>query len=129
LEFHHDAIRDWCLGLCLLTEELIHDFTVSELDGTGTRVKFQVDSGDRAKTRITCNAQSSKVVITKNNLDYLRNFFLKYYRDGVAEVDHLDLEADDDQNEDSKIYITFKVPDSRTPMTPGEAKRRLDRWS
>lgn len=31
--------------------------------------------------------------LTDTSLEFVQHFFLKYYRDGVAEVDHVDLEA------------------------------------
>jgi hypothetical protein len=33
------------------------------------------------------------VFLSPTELDYWANFFLKYYRDGIGEVDHLDVEA------------------------------------
>lgn len=68
-------------------------------------------------------------MLTRNNLDYVHQFFLKYYRDGVAEVDHLDLEAVDAETGHEEIYITFQVSESRPPLSPEEAKKRLEDWS
>lgn len=129
LRFHRDALRDWCLGLCLLKEGLVEAFNVIEERARGSKVKFLVGSQFSQKSRITLGAQSSEVVMTKNNLDYVQHFFLKYYRDGVADVDHLDLEAVDIETGDNEIYITFQVSEASAPMTPEEAKRRLDGWS
>jgi hypothetical protein len=108
-QFHRDALRDWCLGLCLLKEGLVEAFTTIEQRARGSKVKFVVGTHVGPKSQITLDAQSSEVVLTENNLDYVQHFFLKYYRDGVAEVDHLDLEAVDTKTEDSDIYITFHL--------------------
>ena len=129
LRFHRDAIRDWCLGLCLLKEGLVETFTVVEQDGSGTKVRFLADPQFGARSRVTLNARASEVVMTKNNLDYVEHFFLKHYRDGVAEVDHLDLEAVDSTTGDNEIYVTFQITESRAPMTPEEARKRLGEWS
>jgi len=129
LRFHRDALRDWCLGLCLLKEGLVEAFTVIEQGASGTKVKFLVEQRFSSKPRITFQAQSSEVRLTGNNLDYLRQFFLRYYRDGVAEVDHLDLEASDAETGDDEVYVTFEVSESRPPLSPEEAKRRLGDWS
>lgn len=92
LQFHPDAVRDWCLGLCLLREGLVETFTVIEKSARGTKVKFLVDPQLGTRPRIILNPRSNEVVMARTNLEYLHHFFLKYYRDGVAEVDHLDLE-------------------------------------
>ncbi|HLJ85253.1 MAG TPA: hypothetical protein VKZ53_00430 [Candidatus Angelobacter sp.] len=67
--------------------------------------------------------------MTRKNLGHVYYFFLKYYRDGLAEVDHLDLEAIDAETGSNEIYVTFNVSESKAPMTPEEAQRRLDDWS
>jgi len=40
-------------------------------------------------------------------------FFLRYYRDGVAEVDHFDLEADREGSKDAVVDVCIRVADSR----------------
>jgi hypothetical protein len=129
LQFDREALRDWCLGLCLLKEGLVEAFIVSELRAQGKKVNFVLEPQLGGNARITLNPQSSKVVMTKNNLDCLHRYFLKYYRDGVAEVDHLDLQAVDAETGDNEVYITFQVPESREPITPEKAKARLEEWS
>jgi hypothetical protein len=50
-------------------------------------------------------------------------YFLKFYRDGVAEVDHLDLEAELDGGE--VCDFTLKVATAEEPVSGREARRRL----
>jgi len=129
LQFRREALRDWCLGLCLLKEGLIDAFTITEQAAKAAKVKFIVGAKPGARSRATLKVEASEVMLTRNGLDYLYQFFLKYYRDGVAEVDHLDLEAVDAETGDKEIYITFQASESRPPMTPEEARRRLEGWS
>jgi len=127
LRFHRDAVPNWCLGLCLLKEGLVEAFTVIEQGTKGAKAKFSVGSHLGARSYVTLGAQSSLVMMTRNNLDYVYDFFLKYYRDGVADVDHLDLEATTESGDE--VYITFQVPESKVPLSPAEAKKRLEDWS
>lgn len=129
LQFSRKCLSEWCLGLCLLREGLIDAFTVTEEAAKNSNVKFLVGAKLGARSRVTLNEPCSEVVLTKNGLDHMCIFFLKYYRDGVADVDHLDLEAVDAETGGREIYITFQASESRTPMTPDEAKRRLKGWS
>ena len=92
-------------------------------------MKFLVEPRLRAKASITFQTQCSDVRLTGNNVDYLCQFFLKYYRDGVAEVDHVDLEASNAETGDQEVYVTFQVSESKLPLSPEEAKRRLEDWS
>jgi hypothetical protein len=131
LQVHRNGLRDWCLGLCLLKEGLVETFTVIEEEGKGrgTKVKFRVETHPSTRSRITLIAMASEVLMTKSNLDYVLHFFLKYYRDGVAEVDHIDLEGVDTETGDNETYITFHVSEAKGPMTPDEARTRLADWS
>src|SRR5260370_10976705 len=127
LLFRREALRDWCLGLCLLKEGLVEALVVSEEHGK-KGVKIQVRPTAKVSDRVLASFESdiTRLELTPNNLGYLQHFFLKYYRDGVAEVDHLDLEAIcSDAGHNEEIYITFKVPDSMPPLTPEEPERRL----
>jgi hypothetical protein len=126
LSFRREALNDWCLGLCLLKEGLIETLAV-----TGERRKMSVEIGFGAKpeasrvVRATLRSDTSVVEITNNDLDRLQHFFLRYYRDGVADVDHLDIDAISAATGNRDVYITFRVPDSRPPVGPKEAKERL----
>jgi hypothetical protein len=51
----------------------------------------------------------------------LRCFFLRYFRDGFAEVDHVDI----DDTANAGGYLTFVVSEFAPPVSPDEAKRRL----
>jgi hypothetical protein len=50
-------------------------------------------------------------------------FFLKYYRDGVAEVDHLDTEGTNDAGVSHDL--TLRVSLAADPVSEEEARRRL----
>ncbi|HEX3627409.1 MAG TPA: hypothetical protein VH280_18540 [Verrucomicrobiae bacterium] len=125
VEFEAQGIRDWCLGLCLLKECLVQTLIIKE---SGTKGKLEIErtdrKGDADRTQANFESEGTRLKITENDLDYLLHFFLKYYRDGWAEVDHIDLEAlctaecQDSSN-------TFKVPESAAPLSVEAARKRL----
>jgi hypothetical protein len=126
LLFRRQALEDWCIGLCLLNEGLIETLTITGERPT-TRLKIRVIAKPEigSVARLNFKPDTSQLEITGASLGYLQHFFLKYYRDGVAEVDHIDLEAIDGETGNKDIYITFRVPDSRPTVSPEEAERRL----
>jgi hypothetical protein len=58
-------------------------------------------------------------------LDYLLHGFLKYYRHGAAEVDHL-ISSRFRERPDLDAYVTFVVPDFAAPLTEDETRKRLE---
>jgi hypothetical protein len=126
LSFRREALGEWCLGLSLLKEGLIDTLTVAEERGKGL-VKIQIlpKPETRGSARVSFKSNVSQFEITRTSLEYLQRFFLKYYRDGVADVDHIDLEATDVDTGKTGEYIKFRVPDSRPAVSPEEAERRL----
>jgi hypothetical protein len=126
MSFRQGALNDWCLGLCLLQAGLIDSLVVTE-EHRKVRVEIRVGAKseiDRT-ARATFTPDASQIQLTANGLDYLQHFFLKYYRDGAAEVDHLDLEAINADTGQKDFYVTFKVPDFVPPASSEEAEDRL----
>jgi hypothetical protein len=124
IQFESKALSGWCLALCLLKEGLTAALVISE---EGAKGKLELELMSEAKERRThasFEAETARLRITSNDLDYLLHFFLKYYRDGFAEVDHLDLEVVA-ANERQDASVTFKVPESAQPLSPEQAKKRL----
>jgi hypothetical protein len=126
LLFRGEAVQDWCLGLCLLKEGLIETLSVAdEQQKMGVKIRLTAKPAIDSMARVNFKPDVSQIELTRANLDYLQHFFLRYYRDGVADVDHIDLEAINGDTGAKDIYVTFKVPDSRPTVRPEEAERRL----
>ncbi len=126
LRLGSEALRDWCLGLSLLKDRMIEALIVSDEQGR-KEVEIQVLSTTEitARTQADFRRETAQLKTTPNQLDYLLSFFLKYYRDGIAEVDHIDLEATATGTKNEDAYIIFTVPDFVPPMTPQELEKRL----
>ena len=109
-------LRDWCLCLQLLQESIVEGFILSFGGPTGAIdiTRGHVSDWD------TCKADNRiNLTLADHDLGRLRMFFLRYYRDGYAAVDHVDIET---PNGD---YITVTVHESAPPVSAEEAKRRL----
>ena len=118
-----DALRDFCLGLVLLSDGLLNSFVVKCLrDGTILELLL-ADSQSRQST-VVLETSRTKLSLCSGHSGYLRKFLLEYYRDGTASVDHVDIEAKSAGRMDG-IDVTFAVDKSITPVTSDEAYRRL----
>jgi hypothetical protein len=118
-------ILDWTLNLCLLRRGLIESITYHT--AKGSNLKVRIDTGLKVADRATVGIAPDNVylAITATELDYWESFFLKYYRDGVAEVDHLDIEAQVNPPSKNCGYVILKVAKVKPPMTPEEVRKML----
>ena len=82
---------DWCLNLCLLKEKLVD--TLVFLIGK-KKLKIEVDNiEDSRRANVFFAPNQVHVKVDPAELERWVDFFLMYYRDGVAQVDHIDVEA------------------------------------
>ncbi|MBL8714213.1 MAG: hypothetical protein JNM12_15055 [Alphaproteobacteria bacterium] len=111
----NESIRNWCLGLALLKEDLVENIVFVPNEGELSfilRLDTEAPSG-AIKGAIENDAIC--VVLSDVTLDYLLSFSLKHYRDGYAEVDHIDLQTDF-ENLGNNIYVTLKFDTSGPPV-------------
>ncbi len=111
------SLKDWCLCLQLLNDNLVEAFTVRRVSSVKT---MQVGRGEGGYSDTTCDANGLALKLSARDLDFARHFFLRYYRDAAAEVDHIDIETEEGG------YVIFSVEESVPPVSSEEAKRRLD---
>ncbi len=52
--------------------------------------------------------------------------WVKYHRDSIADVDHINVEILASHPHSKEIYITLKVSNALTPVSQQEARHRLD---
>ena len=110
------CVTHWCLCLQLLHDQLVESCVLIPPDAN---VKLEVRT---AKTSGYIAGMGKNVIcLSPTALDYLRCFFLKYFRDGFAEVDHVDI--DDEKNDGG--YLTFSVLESSPPVSSDEVRKRL----
>lgn len=125
IKFEAKALVDWCLALCLLDEGLIERLVVS---GETGREKLEIRvmrAEEGVRSHASFESETTRVRMAQNDLGYLVCFFLEYYRDGGAKVDHVDVQAVTEPGGREDAYITFQVPVMPPPLIPEKMKRRL----
>ena len=118
------TLTDWCLNLCLLKEGLVDALVLSGNKRLELKKDESIGKADRARVDIKSN--KIQIAVHPIELDYWLSFFLKYYRDGIAEVDHLDVEAVNLSNEDEQLYVVFRVGEAVPAVSLEEARKRLN---
>ena len=114
-----ECLRDWLLCLHLLADDLIQTCAFLNVKAA-TKLDILVDS----RCRWVVGRRDAHFIITldRTSLDYLRAFFGRYYRDGFAEVDHIDLQPD----EPLGSYITIDVQEYAAPLSAEDTTRMLN---
>lgn len=110
------------LGLTLLSEGLAEEVILRPVSGAWILSLHEAAvPRDIQLRRFDVNAIA--VSLGRIALEAWLVFFLKYYRDGRAEVDHLDFEAAWDTGD--ACDFTLKVALHKPPVSADEARRRL----
>lgn len=109
------------LGLALLVEDLA-EAVVWRSPQFGWVVRLRGQKAEGATLR-SYGQHRIELSLGKIETERWFTFFLKYYRDGRAEVDHLDVEAGWDTG--GRCDFTLKVSEFQAPVSEREARRRL----
>lgn len=115
-------MKDVAIGFCLLNEGLVAGIDLVDKDMKSVRIT----SGDNTKfPRVKLSGQKTMVEIDPVCLDAWTTFTLRAIRDGVAEVDHLDVEAKS-LDGSSEVAIILKFPSSAASLSEIEIRKRLE---
>lgn len=112
------------LELSLLKEQLCDSVLLRSDRSTPGSVLFRVGGGP-ARAYATWFEDRLELTLAWSELEYWLAFFLKYYRDGMADVDHLDLEAERLDAPGRIVDVVVRVGAYAPPIDSGEARRRL----
>lgn len=122
------AAERFALGLCLLKERLADTLVIVDRGGQRRlRLAWDVRLMPNERARISRERQLVEVQISTTELERLVVFFLKFARDGVAEVDHVDVEDQAKRSANFGSMVVLKVDRAKPPMSRDEAVRRLNR--
>lgn len=116
-----DVLDRFCIGLCLLKEDLIDRLYLADTSGSNA---LQLERSAHA-TSIELRRDRINLAVGATELDRWLHFTLRAVRDGVAEVDHLDLEATETNQKRQRIDLVIAYPCSAPPVSSSEARRRL----
>lgn len=126
VNFTHDSIPGWLLDLALLQYELVD--TVRIVDGGKSfRLRVELDADQVASAILAWEERGVLVRINRRELAAWMHFFLQYYRDGMAPVDHIDVEIPADRSKGFPgTSLILKVPLARPLGTPQETREILE---
>lgn len=116
------ALKDVCLGLCMLREQLVMSV---ELGAASKKETLCIgrQSGGVTSAVVRRDRDRTSVLLGEIDLEMLLHFFLRTARDGVAEVDHVDVEAFDRNGTPTSVVLKF--PAHAAPVSADEVRRRL----
>ena len=94
-----------CLAFCLLQEGLILK-AIFKSRQSAVKVSIErLNSEPGGLSRANTNENECQIFLSMDSLGCVQHFLLKYYRDGVAEVDHVDIQARSSDGADA--YVIF----------------------
>jgi hypothetical protein len=110
-----DALDRFCIGLCLLEERLIDSLDLVDVKGKDV---FRLQN---SKDEATVQFRPGKIIVALDPVR-LMYFTLCAVRDGMAPVNHLDLELIRDPQ---RVDLYVEYPAVGPPVPPEEVRRRL----
>jgi hypothetical protein len=116
---------EWCLALCLLKEGLLSHVVITDRKET-TKLKISVSpSKTLAVGEVRWHDKYIDLIISRTELDAWLHFFLMYYRDGIGDVDHIDVDVTSNQGGSKNLFLVLMIPEARPPVSEAEVRRRL----
>ena len=105
LKLNLEKAQQMYLSLSLLKEQLVDTLEINFVN-----YKFFLKSNSRGSS--TCNSLNErdsilKLSLSSNLLEYAMIFLLKYYRDGVGESEHIDLDFEYEEN--MEVTLTIQI--------------------
>ena len=119
------AAGEVALRLVMLKEQIVNAVLL-----TSGRDRFSLSvtllpTGSGQRSRVQHQGSQAALQVTSHDLEALLHFYLKYCRDGYAEVDHIDMQAQGGSTIEEDVYVTFIATESSPPVNSEAAKRRL----
>jgi hypothetical protein len=121
-------ITDWCVHLCLLEKRLIDSIRIAS-NRRGFSIVVMIDDsleGAHISKVLRRSSESITVALTPTECQRWINVFLKYYRDGTFDVDHIDADVISEiPGYEQRLTVTFKGMAAVPPVSAEEAARRV----
>lgn len=115
-------LPSFLLELFLLRESLIDDLVCHNDNGQALSLRASQESGFSQGTYASSEAS---LTLSSRDLEFISSFLLKYYRDGVAEVTHIDISIHRPGSSSEEGVLIIEAADWRAGMTGDEARRIL----
>lgn len=122
------VLVDFCVELCLLEKALVDSIQIVDKKGRlnlGIYIDKDLPIESRAKV-ISRSTNAIKLAVTQTEVEFWVELFLKYYRDGMSDVDHVDVDiGGGEAGEDVKLFLVLKNLKAAGAVSAEEAARRL----
>ncbi len=112
-----ESLTNWCLCLELLLGSYVDSFAFVNV-ASHTRLNVSMSNETSFWNQVT--PSQFEIGLDRDDAEALTAFLMRYFRDGVAEVDHVDVQMVNDG------YVIFKVEEFAPPMSQEELMRKLD---
>lgn len=109
----HTAIGQFCIDLSLLWHGLVTRLVLESVEGRRLVIGIDEKFGASVRAVGVWSPPSVRLTMSRTELEYWLVFALKYCRDGMGDVDHIDLEARDAPGGQEVASVTFMVPRSK----------------
>ncbi len=118
-----EDLRDWTLAICALATGVVPRLHITN---TNVELRLSLDATPRlrASGRAILEGRRVHILLSATELEMWQHFFLRAFRDGVPEVDHLDVELQVG-NGDASIELVVALRSAAPPMSAKEAARML----
>jgi len=125
VELLASALKDITIGICLLWHDLVSSLELVDVRGNpSVRILLGKTPGSYPAT-IVRERERAVLTLSPTEFEAWMFFFLRTMRDGLAEVGHLDLEADSRAPGQRPASVMIKFPHSAPPLSADEVRRRL----
>ncbi|MGM0554990.1 MAG: hypothetical protein ACQEVA_01290 [Myxococcota bacterium] len=120
VEFGDIDVQQFCCELALVLYGQVKSLTM-KTQGANNWVRLAChEEDDDRRLEIRSTDPGFDVTLGWRHLARWLNFFLKYYRDGMAEVNHFHIEQ-----EGGNLELTIAMQDFQPPMPSEEARKIL----
>lgn len=118
------VLNSLLVEVCLLCEFLVERLVCIGEHGTTISLAIASNSTPRACV-FGASAEAIEIELLPRDLDLIRSFLLKYYRDGIAEVSHIDIGLYERNTNCEEGMLTIQAADVRPALSGDEARRIL----
>jgi hypothetical protein len=118
------SVQNFCVGLSMLWTEVANSFVVGKHRMANVSMHARVGE-TRCVACVEWKRERVNLVLSATDVEHWLCFALKAVRDGVAEVDHLDLEFIPSNAKERRGSVVVKFPVVMAAVSASEARRRL----
>lgn len=120
------AMGQFCIDLSLLWHGLVTRLVFESTERSRLVIAVDDDFAPAVRAVGVWSPPTVRLTMSRTELEHWLVFALEYCRDGMGQVDHIDLEARDaPDGQKEVVYVTFKVPSSKEPLSREEFGKLL----